>query len=85
MFDIRRDDYVSEHDAEVLEFNNFKKGEKYNKFIKWDPYSLGKIRKFEFSDYVEATPTQTERFQNLYKNGNSNEDKATFNGKNKFN
>ena len=85
MFDIRRDDYVSEHDAEVLEFNNFKKGEKYSKFIKWNPYSLGKIRKFEFSNYVEATPTQTERFQNLYKNGNSNEDKATFNGKNKFN
>ena len=85
MFDIRRDDYVSEHDAEVLEFNNFKKSEKYSKFIKWNPYSLGKIRKFEFSNYVAATPTQTERFQNLYKNGNSNEDKATFNGKNKFN
>jgi hypothetical protein len=85
MFDIRRDDYVSEHDAEVLELNNFKKGEKYSKFIKWEPYSLGKVRKFEFSDYVEPTPTQTERFQNLYKNGNSNEDKATFNGKNKFN
>jgi hypothetical protein len=85
MFDIRRDDYVSEHDAEVLEFNNFKKSEKYSKFIKWNPYSLGKIRKFEFSNYVVATPTQTERFQNLYKNGNSNEDKATFNGKNKFN
>ena len=85
MFDIRRDDYVSEHDAEVLDLNNFKKGEKYSKFIKWEPYSLGKVRKFEFSDYVEPTPTQTERFQNLYKNGNSNEDKATFNGKNKFN
>jgi hypothetical protein len=85
MFDIRRDDYVSEHDAEVLDLNNFKKGEKYSKFIKWEPYSLGKVRKFEFSDYVGPTPTQTERFQNLYKNGNSNEDKATFNGKNKFN
>jgi hypothetical protein len=85
MFDIRRDDYISEHDAEVLDFNNFKKGGKYSKFIKWEPFSLGKVRKFEFSDYVESTPTQTERFQNLYKNGNSNEDKATFNGKNKFN
>jgi hypothetical protein len=78
--------YKEEYDAEQLIVKTFKETENYkDKYSKWTPYPSGKIRKFDFNGYVEGTGEQTTRVQNLYKNGNSNEDTATFNGKNKLN
>lgn len=78
--------YKEEYDAEQLIVKSFKETTNYkDKYSKWTPYPSGKVRKFDFNGYVEGTGEQTTRIQNLYKNGNSNEDTTTFNGKNKLN
>jgi hypothetical protein len=85
-FDIRVTNYKIEYDAEIKAFNDFKENETFkNKYKKWTPYASGIVRKFTFNSYVEGTNDQQTRLQNIYKNGNSNTDKATFNGKTKFN
>jgi hypothetical protein len=84
----RRVSYKKEYDDEqktVSGGDNSLESE-YNKTYKpWNPFVLGKTRKFTFSDYTSGTTVQSTYIQNLYKNGNSNTDVKTFNGKNKFN
>ena len=83
---MRVTNYKIEYDAEIKAFNDFKENETFkNKYKKWTPYASGIVRKFTFNSYVEGTSDQQTRLQNIYKNGNSNTDKATFNGKTKFN
>ena len=78
--------YKEEYDAEQKIVKSFKETANYkDKYSKWTPYPSGKVRKFTFNGYVAGTTEQSTRIQNLYKNGNSNDDTKTFNGKNKLN
>jgi hypothetical protein len=79
-------EYKEEYDAEQLVVKSFKETNNYkDKYSKWTPFASGKVRKFNFNGYVEGTNDQSTRLQNLYKNGNTNDNAKTFNGKNKLN
>ena len=51
----------------------------------WTPFVKGKERRCAYDTYTQGTTTQEDYIKNLYKDGNSNTDPSTFNGKNKFN
>ena len=51
----------------------------------FDDSLKSKIRRFEFNSKPDGTKEQKNRIKNLYRDGNSNNDKATYNGKNKLN
>jgi len=81
--------YKTEHEAEIKSIGDFKatvyESPQTKKYKPWTPFKDKKVRKFTFTNYVATTQTQSTQIQNLYKNGNSNTDVKTFNGKNKFN
>jgi hypothetical protein len=81
--DRRNIDYKKEHDKEVEDLKTFTNA--YNTDYKsWNPF-VKKERIATFSNYSSAnTQTQSTILQNIYKKGNSNDDKQTFNGKNKL-
>ena len=54
-------------------------------YKKWSPFDNTSNRVFNFNNFTPATDEQKTRIQNIYKNGNSNEDTKVFNGKNKLN
>ena len=76
--------YTEEHDDEVKYLDKLI-SDKFATYSKSFTQLTGKTRKFTFSDYISGTTVQSTRLQNIYKDGNSNPDKKTFNGKNKFN
>ena len=80
----RKISYTEEHDDEVKYLNKLI-SDKFATYSKSFTQLTGKTRKFTFSDYTSGTTVQSTRLQNIYKDGNSNPDKTTFNGKNKFN
>lgn len=87
-FDNQKNDYYKqEYDLEQKIVGVFKTDVYNPNYEKWQPFDKpkGKIRKFEFSGQVDGTQTQIDYFKDLYKDGNSNTNKRTFNGKNKFN
>ena len=81
--------YKTEHEAEIKSIGDFKstvyESPQNKKYKPWTPFKDKKVRKFTFTNYVQTTQTQSTQIQNLYKNGNSNTDVKTFNGKTKFN
>lgn len=54
-------------------------------YTKFEPYTPGKERKFKYSLNNNPTDNQKNRLKNLYKDGNSNVNDRTYNGKNTFN
>jgi len=77
--------YGKEHDEEVT-FVDKQLTSPYKKtYNPWSPFVANKVRKFTFDDIIDGTTDQKTRLQNLYKDGNSNTEDKTFNGKNKFN
>jgi len=54
-------------------------------YSKFEPYTPGKERKFTYSLNNNPTDNQKNRLKNLYKDGNSNVNDRTYNGKNTFN
>jgi len=83
-FNVKKVDYKREHDYELDVLKVFTSGYTQN-YKSWNPFVKGKVRKFTFETAPSGT-TQNEsvRLQNIYKIGNSNTDKAVFNGKNKL-
>lgn len=67
-------------DKETL--NKLTENQNYTKF---EPYTPEKTRKFTYTLNTGATDQQKIRLTNLYKDGNSNTNNKTFNGKNTFN
>jgi hypothetical protein len=55
---------------------------KLEPFKKWEPYTKGKERKLTYNENEKGNNTDENRLKNIYKQGNSNSDKKTFNGKN---
>jgi hypothetical protein len=51
----------------------------------FDDTLKSKIRRFELNSKPDGTRKQKKLILDLYKDGNSNNDKSSFNGKNKFN
>jgi hypothetical protein len=84
-FQSRRNElYTEEHNEEVKYLDKLI-SDKFATYSNSFTQLTGKTRKFTFSDYASGSTVQSTRLQNLYKDGNSNPDKTTFNGKNKFN
>jgi outer membrane protein OmpA-like peptidoglycan-associated protein len=77
--------YSTEYKLEQAYFTDKIESVYTNTYKEWNAFVKGKIRKFTFTNYVGGTPTQNQRLYNLYKDGNSDINSATFNGKNKFN
>lgn len=85
-FKIKKLEYKVEYDAEQNYAVLFKQNTSYiNTFKVWTPYVKGKIRKFLFSDYTPGDICQINILTDIYKNGNSNTQLTTFNGKNVLN
>jgi hypothetical protein len=57
---------------------------KLDVFKKWDPFVKGTERIFSFDENDKGNNTDEKRLKDIYKEGNSNNDKKTFNGKNIF-
>jgi len=53
-------------------------------YKKWDPYVKGVERKFTYNEGEEGDNQDKTRLKNIYSQGNSNNNKKTFNGKNIF-
>lgn len=82
-FQMKKMEYQVEYDAEQNYVELFKQTTNYINYYKvWTPYVKGKVRKFLFSDYTPAEPGQILILTDIYKNGNSNINLDTFNGKN---
>jgi hypothetical protein len=57
---------------------------KLDVFKKWDPFVKGLERKLTFNETEKGNSQDENRLKNIYKQGNSNNDKKTFQGKNIF-
>jgi hypothetical protein len=57
---------------------------KLDVFKKWDPFVKGIERTFSFDENDKGDNTDEKRLKDIYKEGNANNDKKTFNGKNIF-
>jgi hypothetical protein len=84
VYDKRKIAYKKEKQKQIETFNAGITEDYKKDYQKWEPYLKGKIRKFEYSNLTPKTTTQEERLVNIYKDGNSNTDNKTFNGKNQF-
>lgn len=85
-FSTKKIEYKYEYDAEQKFVNNFKTTSNYLNYYKvFTPYPIGKERVFDYVNCLSPSTTVKTRILNLYKNGNSNINQTTFNGKNQFN
>ena len=85
-FSTKKIEYKYEYDAEQKLVNNFRTTSNYiNNYKVFTPYPKGKERLFEYVNCLSPAPTTKTRILNLYKNGNSNINPTTYNGKNQFN
>lgn len=79
--------YEKELKDEVLIFEKLKNDNEFKNLTQGIDnvlYNKGKVRKFEYSTLQQPTTNQIESISNLYKTINVNQNKATFNGKIKF-
>ena len=85
-FNTKKIEYKYEYDAEQKLVNNFRTTNNYLNYYKvFTPYPIGKERTFDYVNCLSPSTTVKTRILNLYKNGNSNINQTTFNGKNQFN
>jgi outer membrane protein OmpA-like peptidoglycan-associated protein len=77
-----RDNAVSFKSKQTTQFNSIKTT--LEPFKKWDVFVKGLDRLFSFNENEKGNDQDEKRLKNIYKQGNSNSDKKTFNGKNIF-
>jgi hypothetical protein len=78
------DDYKTQKENQDKKFNELKDKWDKSSYKTWNVFVKGKERKFTYNESEEGNNTDKDRLKNIYKKGNSNNNKKTFNGKTIF-
>jgi hypothetical protein len=76
--------YVNVKDEQDVKFDKYKEDWDKSGYRTWNVFVKGKERKFTYNESQEGNQTDKNRLTNIYKKGNANSNKKTFNGKTIF-